>query len=139
MVRVEIHYGGELRCEATHGPSAARFVTDAPLDNNGRGQSFSPTDLVATALGTCMLTVMGIAAEKRGWKIDGASASIEKGMVSDPRRRVGALAVDVRVPAELEPEARALLEDVARHCPVAESLSPRIDVTTRFHWGARAT
>jgi putative redox protein len=138
LVRVEIRYPGELRCEATHGPSGASFVSDAPVDNNGRGESFSPTDLIGVALGTCMLTVMGIRARKEGWDMDGASVSVDKGMVADPYRRVGALDVVVRMPNALEPAARAVLEEVAAHCPVAESLSPRIDVTTRFHWGAAA-
>ncbi len=135
MVRIDFEYAGDLRCRAVHGPSSTGLVTDAPVDNHGRGESFSPTDLLATALGTCMLTVMGITAAKNDWDIDGATASVEKGMVADPARRVGSLTVEVRVPHELEADARRALEEAARNCPVANSLGA-IEIPTTFHWGS---
>jgi len=86
MVQIEIAYLGQLRCSAKHGPSATQLVTDAPVDNQGRGESFSPTDLVATALGTCMLTLMGIRAQERSWALDGTQVSVKKHMQPSPRR-----------------------------------------------------
>ncbi len=136
MVEIRIEYSGELRCVAVHGPSSAQLQTDAPVDNHGRGESFSPTDLLATALGTCMLTLMGISARKHGWKIEGASARVVKGMVADPRRRIGKLDVEIRVPEALDERARKTLEKVAHTCPVLESLNPDIEVPVRFIWGA---
>src|SRR5262245_52803974 len=110
MVRIETVYEGGLRCRAVHGPSRVELRTDAPVDNRGKGESFSPTDLVATALGTCILTTMGIVAERHGWDMTGASASVEKVMVADPARRIGRLEVVVRMPQSLDAEARAVLE-----------------------------
>jgi uncharacterized OsmC-like protein len=88
-VRIEVQYEGELHTSARHGPSGAVLETDAPKDNEGKGESFSPTDLLATALGTCMLTVMGILARRKGWELKGARVSVDKDMVADPVRRVG--------------------------------------------------
>lgn len=133
MVQIDVRYEGELHCVAVHGPSGRELATDAPVDNHGRGESFSPTDLVATALGTCMLTVMGIAAREHGWDIAGAAASVVKGMASDPRR-VARLEVAVRMPAGLDARAREVLERTARTCPVFQSLSAAMDVPVRFVW-----
>lgn len=138
MVRIEIRYEGELRCAAVHGPSKTRLATDAPLDNHGRGESFSPTDLVATALGTCMLTLMGIAAQERGWELRGASVSVDKSMVNSPVRRIGALAVVIRVPGEFDERARKLLEQAALTCPVHHSLHPDVALPVSFEWGVPA-
>ena len=139
MVEIRFEYSGELRCNAVHGPSAAALHTDAPVDNHGKGESFSPTDLVATALGSCMLTVMGIAARKNGWDMDGATATVNKGMVADPRRRIGSLQVEIHMPHELDAGAREQLEKIAHTCPVFESLNPAIDVPVQFRWGAAAS
>ncbi len=135
MVEVQVTYEGALRCRAVHGPSGAELATDAPLDNRGRGASFSPTDLVGTAMGTCMLTIMGIAAQDHGWDLTGASARVVKHMVADPRRRIGKLAVLLALPAGLPEEARAVLERAARGCPVHASLRPEVEVELRFAWG----
>src|SRR5687767_1686750 len=118
MVRIEVEYLGDLRCKAVHGPSGTELLTDAPVDNHGRGESFSPTDLVATALATCVMTTMGIVAARHGWDLAGSSATIEKGMVSTPARRIGRLELVVRLPAALDERARATLEHTARNCPV---------------------
>jgi len=138
MVHIDIRYEGELRCRLSHGPSGAQVSTDAPLDNHGRGESFSPSDLVAGALGACMLTIMGIAARKHGWDLSGAEASVDKEMVSDPERRIGRLRVSIRVPAELDERARTTLERAAHACPVHRSLRADVDIPVVFHWGARA-
>ncbi|HTN77202.1 MAG TPA: OsmC family protein, partial [Pirellulaceae bacterium] len=95
MVPIKIRYLGQFRCEAEHGPSGAKFITDAPLDNHGRAESFSPTDLVATGLGTCVMTVMGIVAERNGWDLSGTTVDVAKEMVNAPVRRIGKLTVQV--------------------------------------------
>ncbi len=136
MVSIHIEYQGGLRCEATHGPSGRALPTDAPVDNHGRGESFSPTDLVATALGSCMLTIMGIQAAKHGWDLDGTTVDVTKRMVATPRRRIGALEVTVHVRGAHDDEARRVLTEAARSCPVFESIHPDIEVPVTFRWGA---
>jgi putative redox protein len=136
VVEIQVRYEGELRCAATHGPSGTRLSTDAPVDNQGRGESFSPTDLVATALGTCMLTTMGIVAARHGWDLAGATATVEKGMVADPERRIGRLAVTIRVPGALDERAKKTLERTALTCPVHRSLSPAVEIPVEFQWAA---
>ena len=134
MVQIQFEYQGELRCQATHGPSSTEVVTDAPVDNHGRGESFSPTDLVATALGSCMLTIMGIAADKHGWNLVGARATVEKGMQLAPVRRIGSLGVELWLPAGFDEKARRVLEAAAKSCPVWHSLNPDIELPVTFHW-----
>lgn len=135
MVEISIAYRGELRCEATHGPSQKQLLTDAPVDNQGRGESFSPTDLLATALGTCMLTIMGIAAQKRGWSLEGAEVKVTKHMVADPARRVGKLEVAMRVPQTFDERQQSVLVQAALGCPVAQSVSDRVEVELEVSWG----
>ncbi|MCC7172286.1 MAG: OsmC family protein [Planctomycetes bacterium] len=132
MVQIDIVYQGRLRTEATHGPSKTTVVTDAPVDNHGRGESFSPTDLVATALGSCMLTIMGIVAERRGLDLSGTRVVVEKHMVSDPVRRIGRLPVKITLNRACNAEERKLLEAAALTCPVHKSLHPDIDKPVTF-------
>ena len=134
MVKIEIAYQGQLRCEAIHGPSGTRLSTDVPKDNHGKGESFSPTDLVATALGTCMLTVMGIVAQRHNISLVGTTVTVVKDMAAAPVRRIGRLTVDIRVPGPLDEEQRKLLENAARTCPVHKSLHPDIEIPVVFHW-----
>jgi putative redox protein len=133
-VRIEVRYEGELHTSASHGPSGARLETDAPKDNEGRGERFSPTDLLATALGTCMLTVMGILARRKSWDMKGARVTVDKHMVTDPVRRIGRLEVRFEMPAGIPEEARKLLERAAHTCPVHQSLHPDVKVETTFTW-----
>ncbi len=133
-VRVDVTYLGDLHCEAVHGPSGDRLPTDAPVDNRGRGEHFSPTDLVGTAMGTCMLTIMGIAARDRGWDMTGATASVEKEMGAEPRRHIARLTVRITLPAALEPRARKVLEQAALGCPVHASLGERTKVDLSFEY-----
>jgi putative redox protein len=130
-VRIDVEYEGDLHCTAIHGPSGDRLPTDAPVDNEGRGEHFSPTDLVATALGTCVLTVMGIAARRNGWDMSGSRASVTKEMGAEPRRHIRRIDCHVVLPASLDERARRVLEAAARACPVTASLGPttRVDVT----------
>jgi putative redox protein len=133
-VRIEVRYEGELHTTATHGPSGATLETDAPKDNEGKGGAFSPTDLLATALGTCMLTVMGIYARRKGWAIEGARVTVDKDMVADPVRRIGRLALRFEMPPGIPEEARKPLERAAHTCPVHQSLSPEVKMDATFAW-----
>ena len=132
MVKLTSTYEGGLRCRASHGPSGTKLVTDAPVDNHGKGESFSPTDLVATALSTCMLTIMGIVADRHGWDLQGCRAEVEKTMTSDAPRRIAQLTVWVTLPAGLEPQQRALLQRAAETCPVKLSLEGCVPM--ELHW-----
>ncbi len=134
MVPIQIEYQGELHCKAVHGPSHTELSTDAPVDNQGRGESFSPTDLVATALGTCMLTVMGIMARTLNLDIAGATATVEKEMTTAAPRRIASLAVKIHVPHSLSAEDRQKLERAAHTCPVHKSLHPDIESPIQFSW-----
>ena len=136
MVEIAIEYLGELRCQATHGPSGTKLVTDAPTDNLGRGESFSPTDLVATALGTCMLTIMGIVAQRDGIDLAGTRVKVVKEMVVTPARRIGRLKVEFHVPAQVSEADQGKLRNAALTCPVHKSLLHEIDIPVDFHFGS---
>jgi len=131
-VRIDITYRNGLRCEAVHTPSGQALFTDAPVDNHGKGESFSPTDLVATALGACLATVMGIVAEREAIDLSGTRIEVVKEMVADPKRRIGKLAVKIQFPSQLTSGMKAKLESAARGCPVKESLRPDIEVPMEF-------
>lgn len=137
-VEIDIIYEGQLHCVATHGPSKAKLATDAPLDNHGKGESFSPTDLVAAALGTCVMTVMGIVADRHQLDLAGTRIHVTKEMIQQPIRRIGRLAVTITVPAakasRLSEPDRSKLEVAAHHCPVHQSLHPDIDAPIEFVW-----
>jgi putative redox protein len=135
MVAIELEYEGELHCKAVHGPSGTVLATDAPKDNQGRGESFSPTDLVATALGSCMLTVMGIMARTLGVDLKGTMATVEKEMATAPTRMIGSLSVKIHVPHEVSQENRTKLERAAHTCPVHRSLHPDVQKPIEFVWG----
>lgn len=133
MVRMNVVYQGEKHCELMHEPSGSKIETDAPKDNNGRGEAFSPTDLCSVSLASCMLTVMAIAAEKEGLSLKGATAAVSKEMRADPRR-IGRIGVDVRLPASLTPDRRSRLETIAQNCPVKLSLNPEIELAVSFRY-----
>ena len=134
MVEITINYEGELRCRNTHGPSGTDLSTDAPVDNNGRGESFSPTDLIATALGSCMATIMGITAKSRGLEIEGLVVNVKKHMSTDMPRRITKLEVNIVVPLADDHPSRKLLEAAALTCPVHESIHPDIEVSIDWIW-----
>jgi len=138
MVRIDVRYEGGLRCHAVHGPSGEKLSTDAPVDNQGRGESFSPTDLVATALATCMATIMGIVADRHGWNIDGTTMSVAKEMTSEAPRRIRRLEVVIDSSAALDERARKTLENAAHTCPVRLSILPAIEVPVEFRWSGAA-
>jgi putative redox protein len=132
VVRIDVVYQGKLRTQATHGPSRTTLVTDAPTDNHGRGESFSPTDLVATALGSCMLTIMGIVADRHGLDLTGTTATVEKHMVTEPVRRIGRLPVTITLNKNFDASDRKLLEQAALACPVHKSLHADIEKPVTF-------
>jgi putative redox protein len=131
MVRIDAIYDGSLRCEATHEPSGTRVATDAPKDNQGLGASFSPTDLVATALGTCAMTTMAIVARQDGVELDGMQLHVVKHMAAEPRR-IGALPIEIVMPKRLEGAPKEKVEYAALYCPVARSLSPELEQSITF-------
>jgi putative redox protein len=134
MVTITATYEGDLRCTARHGPSGNTVFTDAPVDNHGKGESFSPTDLVATALATCTMSIMGIVAKREGIDLRGMHVRVDKVMVNEPVRRIARLPVKITVPAKLTPEQRRKLEASARACPVHKSLHPDIDAPIEFEY-----
>ncbi len=133
-VQIQCRYEGDLHCSALHGPSGSTLATDAPADNQGRAETFSPTDLVATALGSCFLTIMGIYARPRNIDIEGARAVVEKHMATTLPRRIAKLTVHVSLPASLNQSERQGLEQAVRLCPVAASLHPDIQIEAVFDY-----
>lgn len=133
MTQISIRYQGHKHCELIHGPSKAQLETDAPKDNQGKGEAFSPTDLVAAALASCMMTVMAIEAEKSGLSLEGAYGEISKEMGTGPRRIV-ALPARLHFPAKLKTDDRKRLEDIAHGCPVARSIHPDIRAGVEFSY-----
>jgi putative redox protein len=133
-IEINILYEGGLHCTATHGPSRQTLTTDAPVDNGGKGAAFSPTDLVATALGTCMATIMGLVAQRNDLNIDGLQVQVIKEMASAPARRIGALKTRLVFPRgkPLSTADRAKLEAAAKACPVKQSLHPDLNTPVEF-------
>ena len=134
MVNIGIRYEGGLRCESTHGPSGQTLHTDAPVDNHGRGESFSPTDLVATGLGACMATLMGIVAERHELDLRGMEIEVTKERSADTPRRIARLTTTIKVPLPSDHPKRPLLENAALTCPVHQSLHPEIEKPVDFQW-----
>lgn len=134
MVTIELEYEGGLHCAAKHGPSGSTLSTDAPVDNNGRGEDFSPTDLMATALGACMMTVMGIVAERKEIDMTGAKVTVRKHMSADTPRRISKLELDLSIPLSADHPERPMLEAAGKGCPVHHSLHPEIEVVMNWQW-----
>ncbi len=132
MTTMTCRYEGALRCAADHAPSGSRLITDAPVDNQGKGEAFSPTDLVATALATCLLTVMGIVAEREGIPLEGARVRVEKVMTSSGERRIALLEAWIDLPAGLDDGQREVLIRAGERCPVKVSLEGCVPM--RLHW-----
>ena len=134
MIEIYIDYKGDLHCETKHGPSGRLLETDAPVDNNGRGESFSPTDLLATSLGTCMATVLGIAGRRKEIPMEGMNVKVRKFMSDDQPRRVARLEVDIYIPISKEHAECKLLQSAALGCPVQHSIHPDIEVAINWYW-----
>lgn len=129
----KVIYQGNLRNQAEHLKSGQVILNDAPIDNNGKGEAFSPTDMVATALATCALTVMGIRAKQEGFDLEETSATVVKEMASDPRR-ISTVAVSISIKANCSEKMQKILEGVGRNCPVSKSLSSELKQEFQFNW-----
>jgi len=133
MHQIEIEYKGKLRTESVHLKSGQKLITDAPVDNKGKGEAFSPTDLTASALGSCMLTIMGIVAERRDIDISGVRAEIEKVMGANPRRIIQII-INIYFQIKLTKHEKKIFEKSALSCPVHRSLHPDTEILTQFHY-----
>ena len=133
MSTSKVIYTGNLRTENHHLKSGSNYITDAPIDNRGKGEAFSPTDTVATGLANCMLTTMGIKANDLGVNMDGATADVSKIMASNPRR-IARIEIEMHLPMTINEKHRKILENTARTCPVDYSLHPDIDRALELHW-----
>jgi uncharacterized OsmC-like protein len=134
MVEINVSYEGDLRCRAVHGPSNMELLTDAPVDNMGKGESFSPTDLVATALATCIATTIGIMARRKGLEIPSMKVHVEKHMSTDSPRRIVRLPIKLWLPLPPDHPERKLIESAAHGCPVHQSVRADIDMPIEFIW-----
>lgn len=133
MATIETIYLGDLRSEAKHMQSGTTLMTDAPIDNHGKGEYFSPTDLVATALGSCIMTIMEMAAAPRGIDLRGTRLEIEKVMASEPRR-IAEIKMNIYFPSDYSDKDKKILERTADTCPVSKSLHPDLKQTIKYHY-----
>lgn len=133
-VEINVLYDGELHCTTVHGPSKKEIPTDAPVDNGGKGEAFSPTDLVGAAVGTCIMTIMGMVAGRDGLDLTGTKIRVTKEMAAVPQRRIGEFKIQITFPGSLKisETQRAKLERVVDSCPVRQSLHPDIKISTNF-------
>ncbi len=134
MVKMEITYEGTLHCRVKHVPSGAEMATDAPKDNMGKGETFSPTDLVASALASCMLTTMGIVAQRHSISIEGTTAGVTKEMTTAPPRKIARLSVTIQMAKGIPVAERPVLERAAMGCPVHKSLHPDVEIPVKFEY-----
>ncbi len=132
MVEITVRYEGDLRCTAKHGPSGTTLLTDAPVDNHGKGEAFSPTDLLAAALPACMMTIMGIVAAREGIDLRGMTATTTKVMSTDAPRRIASLHTNITLPIAADHPHRGKLEQAAHTCPVHRSLRESIEADVTF-------
>jgi len=131
MVRIEVKYEAGFRCVVTHIPSGRELITDAPTDNHGKGESFSPTDLLATSMLTCIMTIIGIRAEKKRIDVSGMSGCVEKTMYQNPRR-VGMLEIVIKLPKNINKKDREWLIEEGCECPVCHSVNQEMEVKITF-------
>lgn len=135
-MKISCEYLGDLRVQATHGPSGAVLQTDAPVDNHGKGEAFSPTDLTASSLAACILTILGIQAKNLGADFRGTRIEVEKHMTTQPPRRIARLDVRIAMPSGITEDVRLRLMRAADACPVKQSLHPDIVIAMEWSWGA---
>ena len=133
MSKIKCYYLGDLKCEANHLYSNNRIKTDAPLDHYGKGENFSPTDLLATSLGTCILTIMAIKARSNGWELKDVSLEIEKIMTKNNERKIKKLIIDIYIPEDIPKERLHFIKNVSEECPVTRNLSHSLDVQINWH------
>ncbi|KRO86484.1 MAG: osmotically inducible protein OsmC [Cryomorphaceae bacterium BACL29 MAG-121220-bin8] len=129
----KVYYKGNLRTNCIHLKSGSEIITDAPVDNSGKGEAFSPTDIVATALASCMITVMGIKADQLGISFTDVSANVEKIMSTNPRR-ISKISIAIDLPIKLSEKDKLILEKVGNTCPVHNSLDPKLIREIKYNW-----
>ncbi|MGA2298553.1 MAG: OsmC family protein [FCB group bacterium] len=134
MVQINVEYLGDLHCRVQHGPSGQEFLTDAPTDNQGKGEFISPTDLAAAAIGSCIPTIMGIVANKNNIDIKGLKITVLKEMINEPYRRIGKLSLDMVFPHKLNDHDFQLMKNVIKTCPVTRSLHPDIEIEAVYRF-----
>ena len=133
MTKLKCSYLGNLNCEAIHLQSGSLIRTDAPLDHCGKGESFSPTDLLATSLGTCLLTIMAIKAKSKGFDLEGIYLNIEKLMTKNEDRKIKELIIDIYIPGIVSKENYCFLKDASKDCPVTRNLSEELEIKINWH------
>ena len=134
MVTINLEYTGDLRTTAVHEPSGTVIQTDAPTDNQGKGEFFSPTDLCATALGACIITTISIKGLQKGWDLKGSTVKVGKIMSTDTPRRIAQLNVDVRIPDRFSDKDKKHMNNIAHACPVHQSLHPDVILNVNLEW-----
>ena len=134
MNKIKCSYLGDLKCEAKHHQSGNIINTDAPLDHCGKGENFSPTDLLATSLGTCLLTIMAIKARRNGWELENIFLDIEKIMTKTKERKIAQLKIDIYIPENLPKEKIEFIKNASKDCPVTRNLSESLDLQVIWHF-----
>ena len=134
MSRVICSYLGDLKCEAIHVQSGSLIKTEAPLDHCGKGENFSPTDLLATSLGSCLLTIMAIKARLIGWELENITLEIEKIMTKNKERKIERLIIDIYIPEDLSKEKSEFIKKASKDCPVTRNLSDSLDLQINWHY-----
>ena len=134
MSKVKCSYLGDLKCDAKHLQSGEWIKTDAPLDHCGKGENFSPTDLLATSLGSCLLTIMAIKARSNGWELGNISLDIEKIMTKNKERKIKQLIIDIYIPEDLSNEKIDFIKNASKDCPVTRNLSDSLDLQIKWHY-----
>lgn len=132
MVTIDVEYLGDLHCRVTHEPSQTSFFTDAPLDNHGKAEFISPTDLTAASIASCIATIMGIAAKARNLNIQGLKIVAKKEMINQPVRRISAIYLDIDFPIDLNEEEKKVFINIIKNCPVSRSLHPDVKIDVIF-------
>ena len=134
MSKIKCSYLGDLKCEAKHLQSGNIITTDAPLDHCGKGENFSPTDLLATSLGTCLLTIMAIKVRANGWELENIYLNIEKIMTKNKERKISKLNIDIYIPEELQKEKVNFIKKASKECPVTRNLSKSLNIQINWHF-----
>ena len=132
MVQIFVEYLGDLHCEITHGPTGQKFITDAPVDNHGKGEFISPTDLLGTASASCIATIMGIVANNHNIDIKGMKITVIKEMTNIPFRRIAKLYMEIVFPHPLTDKEFKLMENVVKTCPVTRSISSEVELLVNY-------
>ena len=132
MVELDIEYKGDLHCEVEHGPSGQKFMTDAPVDNRGKGEAISPTDLAAASIGSCIATIMGMKADDNNIDLKGLKIKVNKEMHPNPKRRIKRITLNITFPKKYSEKELQVLKNVVKNCPVSRSLRDDVEIVPKF-------